>query len=204
MTDTTPNEQASQTAPNEPTNSEAKFTQADIDRILAERLSRAKESTRKELLGEFGVDNPDTLKEALKKAKEREEAEMSESQKLQKQLEIAQKANALLSEEKQNLLNAQRIERRNSAIITAAQEAKAIDPSDVVAWATGQSELIDATLKEDGTTDTAAVKKLIDAAKKAKPHFFTSSGVGSPSNAHGRVPKASTEKVVGKRPFGNL
>lgn len=203
MTDSTPNEQAPQNAPEQSTHSEAKFTQADIDRILSERLKRAEESAQKKLLEQFGVDNPDSLKETLKKAKEREEAEMSVTDKLQKQLEAAQKANAALTEQMQGVIQTQRTERRNNAIVAAAQDAKAIDAADVVAWAVSQGE-IEAVMKEDGSIDTGAVKKLIDAAKKAKPHFFQVGGVGSPSNAHGRVPKADPEKVIGKRPFGSL
>lgn len=201
--DGTPPAEQKPPAPEQP-NSEAKFTQADIDRIISERVKRAEESASKKLLGDTGFESADALREALKKAKEREDAELSVSEKLQKQLEAAQKANTTLMEQMNAMQLSQRTERRNNAIIAAAQEAKAIDPQDVAAWAAGQSELLNATQKEDGEIDSAAVKKLIDAAKKAKPHFFVSGGVGSPSNAQGRAPKADPQQVVGKRPFGNL
>lgn len=62
---------------------EKRFTQADIDRIIGERVKRGEESAVSKLLESFGVKSTDDIKAALEKIKTLEDAQKSELQKAQ-------------------------------------------------------------------------------------------------------------------------
>ncbi len=201
----TDNQQPDKPAVLDTSNAGAKteIDQAHIDRIVDERLKRDRESRDKKLMERFKITNLDELDGILTKARERDESELTAAQKLEKQLEDANKKSEGYEAQIKALLAQQRIDKRNDALKALAAKAGALDSEDVIAWAEKQSS-IEAVLKEDNTIDEKAAQKLIDDAKKAKPHFFASGGVGSPSNNGGRVPKGDAAKVIGSKPFGNL
>ncbi len=60
-----------------------KFSQADLDRIIGERVKRGEESAVSKLLESFGVKSADDIKAALEKIKTLEDAQKSELQKAQ-------------------------------------------------------------------------------------------------------------------------
>lgn len=151
-----------------------------------ERLARAQRSAITDFLKEIGFEKPDQLKTALEAAKKREQAEMSDAERLKAELETErQKLVTTLASLEQ--AEARRIEAvRNAAIHAAAIAANAKVPDDVLMWASGQdlSEMID----EDGKVDSKAIAKLIDTLKKERAHWFGNGGSGtpgSPSNAGG-------------------
>lgn len=67
------------------------MSQADFDRIISERLNRAKSTERDELLKLLGVESPDQAKDLITKAQEAQQAQMTEAQKWQAKAEQATK-----------------------------------------------------------------------------------------------------------------
>lgn len=191
--------------------SEAKFTQGDVDRIIGERYARLKADATADVLKALGVDKLDDAAAAIKAKQQADEASKTELQKAADARAKAEKdaadAKAALDAEKRARIT----DRRNSAISVAAVGAGAIDAGDVLAWAERSGgDTLAKTVREDGAIDDAAVKKLIDAALKDKPHFFKPAGQqrtpGSPSNAGGGRASAAdeTRKRFGDGPLVNL
>jgi YesN/AraC family two-component response regulator len=179
-----------------PTTSEAKFTQADVDRLIAERLKRADEAREKKLLERLGVDTLDTAAERLKKAADLEAAQMSEIEKAQKELENERKKATAYEDQIKTMLAQQRIDRRNSKIVELAKDAKAKYPDDTIAWAEkNMPEELASAMAEDGTIDEKAIKALVDAHKKARPEVFVGGGPGSPSNNGGTPPSPDSKRI---------
>lgn len=99
---------------------EVKFTQADVDRILGERLKRAEETTQKQLLEALGVKDTDEAKKAIEDAKKLREQQMSDLEKAQttsKELQAAK--------EKAETDAAAAIERAQTMLMRAAVLAEA-------------------------------------------------------------------------------
>lgn len=69
---------------------EAKFTQAEVDRIAADRAKHAKSAERAALLKELGVENVEAAKTTLQAAEEARRAQLSETERLK--LESAENA----------------------------------------------------------------------------------------------------------------
>jgi hypothetical protein len=186
----------------------AKFTQADVDRLLGERAKRAAESATNKILASLGFESVDDLKKLVTTAKERAEAELSEAQKLQKQLET-------LTAEKQSVqaqLDAEKKERiadkRNAAVLAAASEARAVNSDDVLLWAekfgADHNAPLDKVINDEGQIDKKAIEMIITAAKKERPNYFQQGGPGSPSNRDGQPPQPDVEKALGDRPLVKL
>ncbi len=174
------------------------FTQAELDRIINERLGRAKDTTTKELLAKYEVPDEDTLANLLKASKEAQEAKLSEVEKATKARESAEtKAKQL-----EDALNAERQARRtdmlHNAVTLAAKDARARDAGDVLLWlqANHAGELAEA-ISEDNKLNAKAIAGLIGKAKEAKPYYFeggrAGAGPGSPSNSGGGTPSPTEE-----------
>jgi small-conductance mechanosensitive channel len=172
------------------------FTQADVDRIIAERLKRAEEAATKKALEKLGVENLDSAAEVLKKAKEREEADMSELDKLRKQIEDLSHKNKthveqILSMQRQRLYDA-----RDTAIKSALTTARATNPDRVFTLLNAERKAeLEAVMSESGELDPKAIDKLVKEAVKEYAEFFRSQSPGSPSNAGGTPPSADKERV---------
>ncbi len=88
-------------------------------------------------------------------------------------------------------LDQARRDRRDDAIRAEADDLRALNPDDVIAWAaSAQPDLFAAALD-----DPAAVRQLVQACKAARPHFFGSSAPGSPSN-FGAQPPSSDRNAI--------
>lgn len=176
------------------------FSQDDVNRIVGERAKRAEESARNELLKSLGFESADDLAALVKDAKERKESEMSELDKLKNQLEKErnerEQLKALAEKERLARLNDKRI----TAIIAGAKGAA--DAQDVVTWAQlSASDQFSAVLDADGNIDEKAVKTVVDACRKAKPHYFSGTGPGSPSNKDGKPTRPDDKQILGDQPL---
>lgn len=163
------------------------YTQAEIDNIVKERLARAEDAHNKKALEKLGVTNLDDAAAIVKKAKEQEEADKSEAQKLIDKiakLEAEKKAaDEKLAAEQQSRMQ----DKVDTAIQTAAKGAH--NAVDVVLLARSQfGEDVAKLVNAEGVIDDKAVTALVDKIKKAKPHMFGSANPGSPSNNGGRTP----------------
>lgn len=159
---------------------EKKFTQADVDRILNERLPRAEEAANKKLFEQYGVKDAAELKAKIDKAAELEQAQMTELQKAQK---AAKDAQDLLEAEKKKATDAeakaQETAMRSEVLLAAATFN---DPAD--AWQYVDRSKI--TVEADGKFK--GVKEAVEAVAKAKPYLLKPQGTG-----HG-TPRQSTRK----------
>lgn len=71
------------------------FTQADVDRIVAERAKRAEESAVRSLLSKNKFDKPEDLETFLAEARKKADSELSEVERMKKMLDEAPKAEAV-------------------------------------------------------------------------------------------------------------
>lgn len=183
-----------QTTP--PPATEAKFTQADVDRLVGERAVRAKEAAHKELLESLGVEDIEAAKKTIADAKAKAEADLTEIQKANKALEDANKKAEGYEAQIKVMLAKQKLDHRDSKIREAAQTEKAKYPADTISWAEREAKTeLDALMAEDGTIDDKAVKALVQAHKKARPELFLGGGVGSPSNTGGTPPSPDKKRI---------
>lgn len=135
---------------------EQTFTQADVDRIVANRLSRARK--------EFA--DYDDLKAKAAKLDEVEAAKKSDLERERERAAAAEK------ERDEAMSRAQKTLVRSEIAVHAAA-AGAVDVADVVALLTGSG---DVTVGKDGEVEGA--KEAVKAMKKAKPHLFGGAAAG--------------------------
>lgn len=175
------------------TSSEAKtYTQADIDNIIKERLSRAEEAHSKKALEKLGIGNLDEAAEIIKKAKAQEEADKTESQKLADRIAKLEAEKKAADEKLATEQQARIQDKVNSAISAAAKGAH--DAGDVVLLARSQfGEDVGKLVNAEGVIDDKAVIALVEKIKKVKPHMFGSANPGSPSNNGGCAPAPGDE-----------
>jgi len=92
------------------------------------------------------------------------------------------------------------LEKRDNGIIKAFQTAKANNADDLLILMNAKKpDLVKAVLKDDGTTDEAAMKKLVEAAKTDYKGSFVGSSPGSPSNNNGRTATTDNKIVLNRR-----
>jgi hypothetical protein len=191
-----------QTGAANPGSTEAKFTQADVDRILKEKLEKAPEREARikaELLKQLGLAEDadfNTLKSTIDKAREIETANLSAVEKAEKVATDALKR-AEAAEQKALTIEA---ERRNdriaSHLLAEASKLKATDAETVLLYARDKHKAeLDAIMGEDGALDEGKTKKLLETIKTAKPVYFQAviQGAGVPSNAGGRAIPSDAE-----------
>lgn len=167
------------------------FTQEDVNRIVTERVNRAKETERKALLAELESDDVETAKKRIKLAKDAEEASKSELEKRDAEIQRLTKerddAATLARETKLSQFR----EKRDNVTLKAAEELGAVDSSAVVALLAYKGSLPDVT--DDGKIDEVQLKKLVEELKKASPNLFTVNK-GFPSSKHKVNPSTEKEK----------
>jgi chemotaxis protein histidine kinase CheA len=181
-------------------NTPATFTQADVDRIVGERAKRASEAAITKLLADLGIESADTLKAEIDAKRKRDEAELSEMDKLTKQLE-ALKADKEAAETRAQQADAKRLEAiRDGAIMRAIGSAE--HPTRVMVLLQAEhADKVTAVLGEDGTVDEAALKTLGELARKEYAgEFKASGGPGSGSHNGGRTPAPDKKNLLDQLP----
>ncbi len=181
------------------THAEAKFTQADLDRLIGEARQKASDSARKKAFAEAGIDDIAIDAELLKTARAKREADKTEVERLAgltaKEKERADKAEADLKTFQEQVETDMRRARLTNAVKDALTKANA-KPDKVLALLQVQhADALAAVLKDDGMVDDAQVTKLVEVARTAYPEDFGHGGVGSPSLTGGRPATAQAPKV---------
>lgn len=176
------------------------ISQDELNRVAGKARTEGKQLAIKALLEELGLESPDILKTLVKTAKEQEQAQMSEAEKLRKQLEKAEadakaKDDAIAQSEQ-----AIRNERRDSAVKTALRDAnvRKEDAEDAFTLMDKRG-LLDTLLSEDGKVDSKAVEAAVTKFKAEKPAYFAPTSPGSPSNAGGRTPAPEGSEIKLKK-----
>lgn len=193
VVDATP---APETQPAQTGASAGTFTQADVDRIIGERLTRAQEAWSKKLLGDLGVDNLDNAKTALKAHSEAEAARKSELEKQADKFSKLEKQFNELTASYTALVQARRTDKRNGAIRSAFAEAKAVDLDDLMTIVEATyADAVGKIMGEDDAIDAKALKGLVETVRKEKARFFTPATPGSLSNNNGRSPDTMQDRI---------
>lgn len=168
---------------------EKKFTQADLDRLIAERLTRAKTEPPADY-AELQAAAAELTK--LKAdAKKEEDARLSAEEKTNKRIAdleaSVQKANDAVAAAKSDAQS----EKLRATIIAEATKQKAVDPSDIVALLPKDA----VTIGDDGqvTGAEAAIKSLLE----AKPHLVGSPSRPRPDPAQGKTGDAKDFGAAG-------
>lgn len=150
-----------------------KFTQADVDKIIGERLKRAEDTAVSKLLDSLGVKSADDIKSAFEQLKKLDDAQKSELEKAAaaandwkaKAEKAAAEADAALTRSNERLLK--------SAVLLEAQKAN-VDESEIASvWLALAG---DKTLREKITqSDNGDFENVADAVKeilKAHPKWL--------------------------------
>lgn len=174
-----------------------KFTQADLDRLIGEARQKAADSTRKKVLAELEIDDPDSDKELLKAAKAKREADKTEVERAAgeatKEKERREKVEQEFADFKAGVEAERRLTTLNTAVKDALAKANAKADKVLKLLRADHADSLDAVLKEDGTVDEKKLTALVDAARKQYPEDFGKGGVGSPSNSGGRSPQLGAD-----------
>lgn len=184
------------------------FTQADLDRIIADRLKRDRESQQAKWLESLGVTSLDDAKTALEAKRKSDEAAMSELEKYQVQLDKANKRAEEAERLRIDLENRILADSRKQTFVSAIRDNGGSNPERV--YALLQVEKPDdykSIFGEGATPDDNKLKALIKQVQADYPEYFGTQGAGSPSNAQGIAPNSqNTEDLERqmKKKFGKL
>lgn len=178
------------------------MTVDQLKRINAKEAKDAKAATEKAILEGLGVSSLDEIKTMLSAQREKQEAEKTESQKLNERLALLEKQSAEKDAKLQEVETQRRADKRDSSIISLLQ-GKTVDPNQVLILlkATHGAKLND-LLKEDGSFDKDAAINLIAEYQKTNGHLFKDERQGSAmSNRDGRAksPLKDKEKAVARK-----
>ena len=179
--------------------SERTFTQADVDLYLGNARKQARDSVTNELLKELGFEKVDDLKAMVTTAKAQAEAELTELEKRDKEIERlkveAQQHKEAAAKAQQSIME----ERRNTAILSALKQAE--KPQSVLnLLLIEHAEEVAGLMDAEGVIDPKKVEALAKKALTEYPGMFRSGGPGSLSNAGGRTPLADKESLLDKLP----
>lgn len=202
------NTPATPTTPPEETPKTGGLTQADVDRIVKERLARQERS----LLEKLGVESLESAKSAIDAKKKADEAALTEQEKLQAQIAAAEKK-ALEAEERAKAVEQRYIaEQRKGTIETALQQAGTKDAKRLFvllqAEKSGELNSLFGEGEKSGIADADKLKAFVKQTQTDYALFFGSMGAGSPSNAGGQSPNAikTTEEAQAEinKKFGRM
>jgi hypothetical protein len=88
-----------------------------------------------------------------------------------------------------------REEKRESLLRAVAVQSRAVDPADVIAWATREQPDAFAGLVTEQEADVDGARALVEQCRAARPHYFRSSAPGVPSNAGAGVQPPDDEML---------
>lgn len=163
---------------------EAKFTQADLNRLLAREKSDGKRVAQAELLTTLGVNNMDEAKAVLEAAREAEAKNLSEAEKAKKDAETAKAASDTEKAEATKVRMAAMVER---ALLRAGI---GIDDKD----GDEQLELVARMIVVEPEATQDQVNEAVADLKKKMPQLFETTGKPDPKipgSDPGRQPRGA-------------
>lgn len=126
------------------------------------RIKREAQNMQEDFIKSLGVDSADSLKALLKAEQDRKDAELSEAEKLQKQLQ------SLESERDKATARAETIARNTEAKLLAAELG--VNPTRINHFLK-LADLNDVKVYKDGTVDTDTIKERLGGLLKELPEF---------------------------------
>lgn len=162
----------------------ARFTQDDIDRIIAERLQRQASTLQTQFLSEVGADSVEGIKAALEEAKNVRDAQLTELERAQQEAQSLMDQHATLQAQHAALEETYRQERLDAALTQALTAAQVVDAEAALLLVKAAG----AALEVGGQPSLEAVNNAVDQLKETKAYLFkaeTDGYKGLPSTAGG-------------------
>ena len=152
------------------------FTQDDVNRLIGETRTQARERAQQQFLTDLGVESVDALKGALKKMQELEDAGKSETEKLTGRITALENDKAALQEQGAQLAQ-QRVDALlRSAVVSEATRLGFLDPMD----AYHMIDLAQLEVKEDDSV--SGVEDVLKKLGEAKPYLLHGKLTLGPTN----------------------
>lgn len=179
--------------PGTPTPDQASgVTQADIDKAAAAARRQGEKDGISRFLSEMGFEKPDDLKSMIQAFKEKKDAELSETERLKKQIDEERKARQE-AENKVSAAERKALEKdRDREIERSMGNAKY--PQMIMAWLR-ESGKLESTIAADGTIDKKAIESAVAECKKEAPDLFRSDNPGAPSHAGAQPQNLNAEAL---------
>jgi hypothetical protein len=172
-----------------------KFSQADVDRLQADRAKRAKKAAVKNLLEELGFDDVTALKTVLSEHQKAQEAQKTDLQKAQEERDSEKAAR----EQLEARYKRERIDRIIEREARGMEFAETAIPD--VTLLIDRSEI-----DEDDKGQISGVKEALQSLLEAKPHMKKAAKGGDPPDIDGDKGKGSSkgkpDRSAVKRRFG--
>lgn len=178
-----------------------KFTQADVDRIAAERGERGRQAGANELLKKFGVEKVEDIETALGEFKKLREAQQSDLEKAAKRAEEIEKKRAELEGSFTDAQGELAQLKLQLALVETLHKQKIEFVSD-----SAREDALEHLLRQVVTDDAGAPKNMDDALKalrKDRAYLFKdagSGGHGTPPREAKRPPSAAPAPNYQERP----
>lgn len=158
------------------------MSQADFDRLIGERVNRAKSTTAEELLKGLGVATSDEAKEMIKKAQGVMAAEMTETQKMQAEIEKMRKE---MIQAQEGMAQAESSRQETLLRFAVMQEAMKPDYNLNPQALSDVWTLIDRSeIKLDEAGKAQGVDKALQALAKNKPYLVNNAAAKSPGTPY--------------------
>jgi hypothetical protein len=174
--------------------SESTFTQADIDRIITDRLKRDREAQETKLKERYGVADLAEVEKLLEAKRKSDEAALSELEKAQAEIDKARKQAEEALQAKAALEQQILADKRKQAFLEAVRTNGGTNPDRVYALLhVEKPDAYTEVFGDDVTPDDGKLKALIKQVQADYTEYFGTSGAGSPSNAQGIAPNSVQE-----------
>jgi hypothetical protein len=186
------------------------FTQADVDRIVGERLKRDREAQETKLKERYGVTDLSEVEKLLEAKRKADEAALSELEKAQAQIDAAnrkaQDAEKRIQEMETRILN----DARRGVFETAVTSNGGTNAKRLYMLVQAEKgNEFTALFGDDATSDDSKLKAFIKQVQADFPEYFGTQGAGSPSASGGIAPTSlqrateDAKKEIEKK-FGKL
>ncbi len=178
------------------TGDDKRFTQAELDHVLKERLGRADAKAEERILELIGLDSIDTLKGVVAAKLKADKDQMTELEKVTALVESANQARETAEKQLQEVQAQQVADSRKVAFNEAIRESGATNASDLFVLMLSKMQDSFNGVFEDGQTtpDDGKMKAFIKEVQNGYPMYFGTAGGGSPSNNNGVSPSQADFK----------
>lgn len=166
-------------------------TQEEFDVKIKPRLERHKEKALSDLFEELGVKSKSDIKAMLDAERKRKDDELSEIEKLQREIESLKTAKLEAENRTKEIETARVRDQQQIALRNALQAMNAKDMDNLLILVNAKhKDSIPSVFAEDNPThaDEKRMEALTKQIANDFPVYFGSSGAGSPSNAGGTSP----------------
>ena len=187
--DTTPPAKTTETQPAQ-TGDDKRFTQADLDRVIQDRVGRADTKAEERILELMGLDSLDALKTVVEAKLKSDQDQLTELEKVQAEVDTANQARLEALNQLETVKAQQLTDGRKIAFNDAVRKGGANNVQDLFLLMTSQmGDSFGLVFADESTMpDDSKMTTFIKEVQQKFPLYFGTSGGGSPSNSDGLSP----------------